>query len=146
LLFNNGILRIGKWDGTPNWEANIPGDIMVAGPMLMYHNAMEHLDTASAFIKTRNPRTGVAVTKNRVLLITIDGRNENAAGVTIVEMAKIVKWLNAQDGINLDGGGSTTMWIKGTTANNVVNYPTDNKKWDHDGVRKVANVVLVQKK
>ncbi|MES2374963.1 MAG: phosphodiester glycosidase family protein [Bacteroidota bacterium] len=144
LLFNNGILSIGKWDGTPNWEAKIPGDIMVAGPVLMYHKVMEHLDTASAFIKTRNPRTGVAVTKNRVLLITIDGRNENAAGVTIVEMAKIVKWLNARDGINLDGGGSTTMWIKGTTPNNVVNYPTDNKKWDHEGVRKVANAVLVK--
>jgi exopolysaccharide biosynthesis protein len=145
LLFNNGTLSIAKWNGSPDWESKIPGDIMVAGPMLIYHNVMEHLDTASAFIKTRNPRTGVAVTKNRILLITIDGRNENAAGVTIVEMAKIVKWLNAQDGINLDGGGSTTMWVKGSTPNNVVNYPTDNKKWDHEGARKVANVVLVQR-
>ena len=146
LLFNNGMLSIAKWDGSADWETKLPGDIMVAGPMLLYHKAMEQLDTASAFIKTRNPRTGVAVTKNKILLITIDGRNENAAGVTIVEMAKIVKWLKAQDGINLDGGGSTTMWVKGTTPNNVVNYPTDNKKWDHEGARKVANVVLVQKK
>ncbi|MES2425849.1 MAG: phosphodiester glycosidase family protein [Bacteroidota bacterium] len=145
LLFNNGILSIAKWDGSPDWESKLPGDLMVAGPMLIYHNVMENLDTTSAFIKTRNPRTGVAVTKNIILLITIDGRNENAAGVTIVEMAKIVKWLNAQDGINLDGGGSTTMWVKGITPNNVVNYPTDNKKWDHEGARKVANVVLVQR-
>jgi exopolysaccharide biosynthesis protein len=145
LLFNNGTLSIAKWDGSSDWENKLPGDIMVAGPMLMYHNVMEPLDTASAFIKTRNPRTGVAVTRNRILLITIDGRNENAAGVTIVEMAKIVKWLNAQDGINVDGGGSTTMWVKGSTPNNVVNYPTDNKKWDHEGARKVANVVLVQR-
>lgn len=146
LLFDNGLLSIGKWDGTPDWESKLKGDIMDAGPVLLYHNIMEPLDTASAFIKTRNPRTGVAVTKNRVLLITIDGRNDNAAGVTIVEMAKIVKWLKAQDGINLDGGGSTTMWVRGTTPNNVVNYPTDNKKWDHEGARKVANAVLVQKR
>jgi exopolysaccharide biosynthesis protein len=146
LVFNNDLLSISKWDGTTDWEGKLKGDIMVVGPVLMYHNVIEHLDTASAFIKTRNPRTGVAITKNRILLITIDGRNDNAAGVTIVEMAKIVKWLNAQDGINLDGGGSTTMWIRGTTPNNVVNYPTDNKKWDHEGVRKVANVVLVQKR
>jgi exopolysaccharide biosynthesis protein len=144
LIFNNGILSIGRWDGSTDWESKLNGDVMVAGPMLMYHNVLEKLDTASVFIKTRNPRTGVAVTRNRILLITIDGRNDNAAGVTIVEMAKIVKWLKAKDGINLDGGGSTTMWIDHQTENGVVNYPTDNKKWDHEGARKVANVVLVK--
>jgi exopolysaccharide biosynthesis protein len=80
------------------------------------------------------------------LLITIDGRNDNAAGMSLTEMTKIVKWLKATNGINLDGGGSTTMWVKGQTDNSVVNYPTDNKKWDHEGLRKVANVVLVKKR
>jgi len=27
----------------------------------------------------------------------------------------------------------------------VINYPADNKKWDHEGQRKVANVILVKK-
>jgi len=30
--------------------------------------------------------------------------------------------------------------------NEVVNYPTDNKKWDHDGERNVANVILLKRK
>lgn len=146
LVFDKGTLTIAKWDGSRNWESKLNGDIMVAGPVLAYNNNYNLVDTNSAFVKARHPRTGVAVTKNRVLLITIDGRNDNAAGMGLVEMTKIIKWLKAKDGINLDGGGSTTMWLKGQTENSVVNYPTDNKKWDHEGARKVANVVLIKKR
>jgi exopolysaccharide biosynthesis protein len=74
----------------------------------------------------------------------VDGRNEQSAGMTLPELANIIKWLKAQDGINLDGGGSTTLWISNQPDNGVVNYPTDNKKWDHAGERKVANVVIVK--
>lgn len=144
LVFNNNKLSIGKWDGTDNWETKLEGDVMVTGPLLVFHNNMELLDT-SAFVKLRHPRTAVAVTHNRILLITVDGRNANSAGVNLNELSKLVKWLNATDGVNLDGGGSTTMWINGETTNGVINYPTDNKKWDHEGERKVANVVLVKK-
>jgi len=55
-----------------------------------------------------------------------------------------MKWLKVQNGINMDGGGSTTLWISNQPGNGVVNYPTDNKKWDHEGERKVANVVIVK--
>lgn len=144
LLFNKGKLSIAKWDGTSDWESKLGGDIMVTGPLLIYHNNMEILDT-TAFFRMRHPRTAVAVTHNRVLLITIDGRNENSAGVSLPELAKVLKWLKATDGVNLDGGGSTTMWVNNQTTNGIVNYPSDNKKWDHEGARKVANVVLVEK-
>jgi exopolysaccharide biosynthesis protein len=143
LLFNKGILSIAKWDGTGNWENKLNGDVMNTGPLLVYNNNTELLDT-TAFVRLRHPRTAVAVTHNRILLITVDGRNENSAGVNLFELAKLLKWLKATDGINLDGGGSTTMWINGQTTNGVVNYPTDNKKWDHEGERKVANAVLVK--
>src|SRR5690606_26319921 len=97
------------------------------------------------FVLTRHPRTAVAVTdKNRVLLITIDGRQANSAGVSLFELGKIMKWLKVKDGINLDGGGSTTFWLKDYPDDGVVNYPTDNKKWDHKGERKVANVLLLK--
>lgn len=144
LLFNKGVLSIAKWDGTSDWESHLEGDIMDAGPLLIYHNNMEHLDSG-AFVRLRHPRTAVAVTHNRVLLITVDGRNVNSGGVNLHELAKILKWLNATDGVNMDGGGSTTLWINNQSPNGVVNYPCDNKKWDHEGARKVANVVLVEK-
>jgi exopolysaccharide biosynthesis protein len=144
LLFNSGKLSIAKWDGTTDWESRLTGDMIETGPLLVYQKQMELLDT-TAFVRLRNPRTAIAVTHNRVLLITVDGRNDNAAGASLHELAKLMQWLKATDGINLDGGGSTTMWINGQNPNGVVNYPTDNKKWDHEGQRKVANVILVKK-
>ena len=42
--------------------------------------------------------------------------------------------------INLDGGGSTTLWTKKT---GVINHPYDNKKFDHEGERTVPNLIVV---
>ncbi|MFA6945094.1 MAG: phosphodiester glycosidase family protein [Pedobacter sp.] len=148
LVFNKGKLSITKWNGKPDWEQSLEGeDIMVSGPLLILDQAEEKLDPENTFNKTRHPRTAVAVTKNkRILLITVDGRNENSAGMSLFELTKLMRWLNADDAINLDGGGSTTLWINNYMENGVVNFPTDNRKWDHEGQRKVANVILLKKK
>ncbi len=147
LVFNNGKLSIAKFNGDPQWEKSLQGDdVMVSGPLLILDKLEEKLDS-NAFNKTRHPRTAVAVTRNnRVLLITVDGRHDNSAGMSLFELSKLMRWLKSDDAINLDGGGSTTLWIGGYEGNGVINYPTDNKKWDHEGERKVANVVLLKKK
>jgi exopolysaccharide biosynthesis protein len=147
-VFNKGNLKIAKWDGSPFWEQSLKAeDIMVSGPLLILNQTIEKLDTTNTFNKTRHPRTAVAIMKNkRVLLLTVDGRNENSAGMSLFELTKLMSWLHASDAINLDGGGSTTLWINNYKKNGVVNFPTDNKKWDHEGERKVANVVLLMKK
>ncbi len=148
LVFNRGKLSIAKRNGKQDWEKSLIGeDIMVSGPLLILNQTVEKLDTANTFNKTRHPRTAVAITKNkRVLLITVDGRHENSAGMSLFELTKLMRWLNAADAINLDGGGSTTLWINNYMETGVVNFPTDNRKWDHEGERKVANVVLLKKK
>jgi exopolysaccharide biosynthesis protein len=148
LVFNKGKLSLEKWNGQQDWEQSLEGeDIMVSGPLLILNRDVEKLDTANAFNKTRHPRTAVAITKNnRVLLITVDGRNENSAGMSLFELTKLLRWLNANDAINLDGGGSTALWINNYMETGLVNFPSDNKKWDHEGERKVANVVLLKKK
>lgn len=147
LVFKDGAINIAKWDGSKTWENSLDGqDVMVTGPLLILDRIDEKLDS-NTFNVTRHPRTAVAVTPtNRVLLMTVDGRNENSAGMSLFELTKLMKWLKADDAINLDGGGSTALWIKDFDGNGVVNYPTDNKKWDHEGERKVANVVLLKKK
>ena len=147
LVINKGKITIAKWDGTPNWEKSLVGeDIMVSGPLLILDQIHEKLDPDNAFNKTRHPRTAVAIAKNkRILFITVDGRNINSAGMSLFELTKMMGWLNADDAINLDGGGSTTLWINNYQENGIVNFPTDNKKWDHEGQRKVANVVLLKK-
>jgi len=148
LMFNRGKLSIEKWNGKQDWEQSLEGeDIMVSGPLLMLNQTVEKLDTANSFNKTRHPRTAIAITKNkRVLLITVDGRNENSAGMNLFELTKLMRWLNADDVINLDGGGSTALWINNYMETGIVNFPSDNRKWDHDGERKVANTVLLKKK
>ena len=148
LVLNKGKISIVKWDGTPYWEKSLTGeDIMVSGPLLILDQIHEKLDYDNSFNKTRHPRTAVAITKNkRILFITVNGRNSNSAGMSLFELTKMMGWLNADDAINLDGGGSTTLWINNYKENGVVNFPTDNKKWDHEGQRKVANVVLLMKK
>lgn len=60
------------------------------------------------------------------------------------ELSNILRWLGAKEAMNLDGGGSSTLYIKGATENGVVNYPSDNKLFDHEGERAVANIIYVR--
>ena len=140
-------LKIEKWNGQSIWEGSLSADdIMLSGPLLIFKNQVEAVDS-SAFTYTRHSRTAIVVTNSdRVLFITVDGRDPNAAGMSLIELGKVLKWLDAKDGINLDGGGSTTLWIYNQPEGGIVNYPCDNKVWDHAGERKVANVILLKKR
>lgn len=93
----------------------------------------------------RHPRTAIGTDKRgNVYLIVVDGRSEgNAEGVTITELTKICAWLGLTDAINLDGGGSSTMW---TAEEGIVSYPCRNKKFDHEGERRVSSIVSVKHK
>jgi exopolysaccharide biosynthesis protein len=143
LVIKDGLLHIAGWDGSADWEHKLDGqDIMLTGPLLLQDDKLAKLDSNS-FNKTRNPRSAIAVTRhNQVLMITVDGRDANSAGVTIFELRTILRWLGCKEGANLDGGGSTTLWVKGP---GVVNYPSDSRQWTHNGQRKVANAVLVKR-
>jgi exopolysaccharide biosynthesis protein len=145
VAITDGKVNIAVWDGTENWEERLEGeDIMVTGPPLITKEERLALDSSS-FVLTRHPRSAVALKGRKVLLITIDGRNDNAAGMSLFELASFLKWNKVDEAINLDGGGSTTLWVKGQPDNGIINYPSDNKKWDHAGERNVANVILVKK-
>jgi exopolysaccharide biosynthesis protein len=141
LVTDNGRLAIRAWDSTAQWEESIAGeDVMVTGPLLINNGRRTPLDTTSMYT-IRHPRTAVAVRGNKVLLITVDGRSERAAGMSFYELASLLKWLGAEEGINLDGGGSTTMWFDGFPDGGIINQPSD-----RTGERHVANVLLVNKK
>ena len=95
----------------------------------------------------RHPRTAVALTEdNDLLFIVVDGRDGKSAGMSAKELTRFIqKHFNPQWALNLDGGGSSTMYIKGfgDSVNNVLNYPTDNEKWDHYGQRVVRTHICV---
>jgi|GEM_PF-3004616 len=72
----------------------------------------------------KHPRTGIGYSHNgsKVYLCVIDGRSTIAADVKTSEMAQIMQYYGATDALNLDGGGSSTMYLDkiGT-----VNTPSD---------------------
>ncbi len=126
------------WGYSPAYD-----DIMVSGPLLIWNDTLCILDSVH-FNLNRHPRTAIGITEDyRLLLVTVDGRHAEAAGMTMWELQALMDSLGCKEALNFDGGGSTTMYIKGKTANGVVNYPSDNKKYDHEGERKVANGLVV---
>jgi exopolysaccharide biosynthesis protein len=147
ILIENGRLSIKNWDGFEGWELEEKAsNMMVTGPLLSMDYIEATLDSGS-FNVTRHPRTAIGLKPGgKVILLTVDGRNDNSAGMSLFELRKIMRWLGCTSSINLDGGGSTTLWVAGEGENGVINYPTDNKKWDHNGERNVANTILLKKK
>lgn len=98
----------------------------------------------------RHPRTVVAVTEDKdLLLITIDGRwAGKAEGMSAKEVTLFLKkHFNPQYALNMDGGGSTTMYLKGKgdEKTDIVNYPTDNGIFNHYGQRCVPTHIIVKR-
>src|SRR5215204_5883179 len=95
----------------------------------------EQEKTNKAFVETRHPRTAVAKLKDgKFLMITVDGRSESSGGIGLEDLAKLLLEFGATDAMNLDGGGSTTMFLDGK----VVNHPSDK-----EGERRVSDAILV---
>ncbi len=147
VVISKGKLQLKKWDGTEMWEKTLlEEDVMVSGPLLIINKRTQFLDSVP-FNTLRHPRSAVGIKPNgKIILLTVDGRSDNSAGMSLFELSKIMRWLGCVSAINLDGGGSTTLWLGNATDNGVINFPSDNKKWDHDGERKVANVILLKKR
>ncbi len=95
------------------------------------------IDGGKKFATQRHPRTavGFSADSTRLWLVTVDGRQPGySMGMTLFELAEFLLKLGVYQGVNLDGGGSTTMVVRGS----VVNRPSDLQ-----GERPVANAVLV---
>lgn len=129
----------GWYDSHPEYE-----DVLVTGCLLLKSGKFVKMPETSLVIN-RHPRTCVGTKgKHKVILATVDGRTDQAAGMTLPVLAGFMLKLKCTDAVNLDGGGSTTMWIRNEPFEGVVNMPSDNKKFDHEGARAVANVLMVR--
>jgi hypothetical protein len=83
---------------------------------------------------TRHPRTAIALNGDYIFFIVVDGRSTQSVGMTMTELGTFcLSYLSATDGINQDGGGSSTMWVNGQ----VRNVPSDGTE------RAVANGVMM---
>ena len=99
-------------------------------------NAATLEGTISRNAELRHPRTAIGFSRDSstLYLLTVDGRSTVSVGMTLPELAGIMRQLGAWQALNFDGGGSTTMVVDGA----VMNRPSDPA-----GEREVGNAVLV---
>jgi hypothetical protein len=114
------LLRDGREDITQQQDGMVhPGD-----PTFAY-----------GWVVKRNPRTFAGVdAQGRTVLVTVDGRGTDDLGLSIPEAADVGRSLGLVDAINLDGGGSTTMTLRGQ----LISHPSD-----ATGERPVGDALLV---
>jgi exopolysaccharide biosynthesis protein len=116
-------------------------DILGAGPRLVTNGRVDVTDVREKMIPTfatdLHPRTAIAsLADGRALLLVADGRRSpERVGLALDDLARLLIELGAVDAINLDGGGSTAMVVKGA----LVNFPTD-----PTGERPVSDAIVVR--
>jgi exopolysaccharide biosynthesis protein len=88
-------------------------------------------------MRERHPRTALGWNDRYFYLVTVDGRQpRRSVGMTLEELARYLVSLGCREAMNLDGGGSTMMWV----GDGVVNSPSDGEE------RAVANALILLRK
>jgi hypothetical protein len=123
---------ISNTPGTPGLETDTDSarvwsvrDAIEAGPALLVNGSSNITVDQEVFFGTTipdiHPRTAAGVDADgKLLLMIVDGRQRNSRGVSLIELAGLMKEVGAVNALNLDGGGSSTLIVK----NELLNLPT----------------------
>jgi hypothetical protein len=108
--------------GVEAWATQVVG-----GHPTILQNGSRRDNNGDPLCSNRNPRTALGFSADRRSLIVavVDGRATGRLGYTCDELSALMKEFGAVDATNLDGGGSSTMWLAGT---GVVNFPSDGQQ------------------
>lgn len=133
-------LRVGDWT-VPVDEPDGHTEIVGGFPALLEEGAWvgDLLQTERpAFAAERHPRTAVAhdADRRRLWWVVADGRERGSEGMTLPELARLLQALGAASALNLDGGGSSVMVIRGEP----VSRPSQLQ-----GERPVANALVLRR-
>lgn len=88
-----------------------------AGPTLLtagVANATFHRPGADT---TRQPRSAVGFNDRHCFLVVVDGRGLRSTGMSYAELARLMIHLGATEALNLDGGTSTSLWVRDRLVN-----------------------------
>ena len=103
----------------PEWE-NI-NHIISGGPYLVKDGSI-FIDVSAQKLNAitgKNPRTAIGYTStNEFIMVTVDGREQSSVGMTLGELARMMKSFGCINAMNLDGGGSSVMYVQGKVVNN----------------------------
>ena len=116
---------------------------LASGPVLVRDGEVPEFPSGDSFYQMRHPRSFIGWDgRGEVCLVVVDGRFKGQAdGMSIPELAAVARLLGLKEAINLDGGGSSTLW---TDRTGVLNHPFDNHVFDHAGTRIVPNILIVR--
>ena len=102
----------------PNWE-NVK-HIISGGPYLVKNGEVfvDMTEQKLGAIGGKNPRTAIGYTQDgNFVMVAVDGREGASVGLTLKELAWFMKSIGCTNAMNLDGGGSTVMYVNGRVVN-----------------------------
>lgn len=102
----------------PNWE-NVK-HIISGGPYLVKNGEIfvDMTEQKLGAIGGKNPRTAIGYTQDgNFIMVAVDGREGASVGLTLKELAWFMKSIGCTNAMNLDGGGSTVMYVNGRVVN-----------------------------
>lgn len=97
-------------------------DVVGGRPLIVKDGARIVFDNCTGFC-ARNPRTAVGFNEDTLYLVVVDGRSASSVGMSLNELGQLMVDLGATRALNLDGGGSSTMYVK--KEGGVQNSPSD---------------------
>jgi hypothetical protein len=147
----NGTVEIAAREDAPEHP---PGDLLQAGPLLVadgkvafdpdadqegFSRGSDQFD--SDITQDRHPRAALGVCDGELIAVTCDGRRTGVdAGLSMLELARVMVDLGAERAINLDGGGSTTHVHCG----HLLNRPYSNQDQPGPQSRKVVTALALE--
>ena len=102
----------------PNWD-NVK-HIISGGPYLVKNGEVfvDMTEQKLGAIGGKNPRTAIGYTQDgNFIMVAVDGREGASVGLTLKELAWFMKSIGCINAMNLDGGGSTVMYVNGRVVN-----------------------------
>ena len=97
--------------------------ILAAGPYLVKDSSI-YVDTIEQKLQAisgKNPRSAIGFNEESLIVVTIDGREKESVGMTLNELAKLMKNIGCTYAMNFDGGSSSALYINGSIANSAYN-------------------------
>ncbi len=94
--------------------------IIAAGPYLVKDNQIfvDYKQEKFNSILGKNPRSAIGYKQDgSLVIVTIDGREEKSVGMTLFELANLMKSIGCINAMNFDGGSSSALYVNGKIAN-----------------------------
>jgi len=97
-------------------------NLLAFGPSLVENGEISvDTNTEVGQAMLSNPRTAIGIIdENHYIIIVSDGRTSESKGLSLYQMAEVMKSYGVKTAYNLDGGGSSTLYFNGQ----VINKPT----------------------